>query len=268
MTQDNRISQQEYESSFRGKMQSALQHALDIRKFEIELYWKRAAYFWTFIGATFAAYGAIQASAATPEAKNDLSVIASCLGFVFSLGWFFANRGSKQWQENWENHVDLLENEIIGPLYKTVLRRPNWKETKEMREKGEKEPITMNERLKFLRAKITGPGRFSVSKINQIISLFVTLLWLILLWKSLRSYPKSTSTHWQIILLTVAAFPAFYFLGRTSKGDYSNVATRRESKIVPDRKVTQPIEHRGQQETNSNDAPVPNTGGQGPSPSR
>jgi hypothetical protein len=34
--------------------------ALDIRKFEIELYWKRATYFWTFIGATFAAYGAVQ----------------------------------------------------------------------------------------------------------------------------------------------------------------------------------------------------------------
>jgi lipopolysaccharide export LptBFGC system permease protein LptF len=34
----------------------ALNHALDIRKFEIELYWKRAAYFWTFIAAAFAGY--------------------------------------------------------------------------------------------------------------------------------------------------------------------------------------------------------------------
>ena len=30
--------------------------ALDIRKFEIDLYWKRAAYFWTFIAAAFGAY--------------------------------------------------------------------------------------------------------------------------------------------------------------------------------------------------------------------
>lgn len=31
----------------------ALENILDIRKFEIEMYWKRATYFWTFIGAVF-----------------------------------------------------------------------------------------------------------------------------------------------------------------------------------------------------------------------
>jgi len=30
--------------------------ALEIRQFEIELYWKRATYFWTIIAATFAGY--------------------------------------------------------------------------------------------------------------------------------------------------------------------------------------------------------------------
>src|SRR5579864_817840 len=120
------ISESEYHAAFSNKAE-ALKNALEIRKFEIDLYWKRAAYFWTFIGATFAAYGAVQASSAHADVKTDLSVIASCLGLVFSLGWFLANRGSKQWQENWENHVDLLEDEIIGPLYKTVLRRPTLK---------------------------------------------------------------------------------------------------------------------------------------------
>jgi tRNA A-37 threonylcarbamoyl transferase component Bud32 len=34
----------------------ALKQALDIRKFEIDLYWKRATYFWAFIAVSFAGY--------------------------------------------------------------------------------------------------------------------------------------------------------------------------------------------------------------------
>ena len=80
------ISQEKYYESFAGnKREKALQLALDIRKFEIELYWKRATYFWTFIAAALAAFGAIQASSI--ENKTDLSVILSCLGIVFSFGF-------------------------------------------------------------------------------------------------------------------------------------------------------------------------------------
>ena len=41
------------------------------------------------------------------------------LGFFFSVGWIFALIGSKHWQENWENHIELLEDYVTGPLYKT-----------------------------------------------------------------------------------------------------------------------------------------------------
>ncbi|PNK76643.1 hypothetical protein CEQ35_022730 [Yersinia enterocolitica] len=34
----------------------ALEKAHEIRKFEIELYWKRTAYFWTLIAAMFAGF--------------------------------------------------------------------------------------------------------------------------------------------------------------------------------------------------------------------
>ncbi|MCC9001729.1 MAG: hypothetical protein LM549_03765, partial [Candidatus Competibacter sp.] len=56
------IDEVKYKSDFgiypkdRSKLESALEKALDIRKFEIELYWKRAAYFWTLIAAAFAGY--------------------------------------------------------------------------------------------------------------------------------------------------------------------------------------------------------------------
>lgn len=41
------------------RLKSALATALDIRKYEIDLYWRRAAYFWTFIAAAFVAFGTL-----------------------------------------------------------------------------------------------------------------------------------------------------------------------------------------------------------------
>jgi hypothetical protein len=80
------ISESEYLEAFPlEKRARALDRAMDIRKFEIDLYWKRARYFWTFIGASLAGYAAVQVSAAIPN-KSDLSVLLSCLGTVFSFG--------------------------------------------------------------------------------------------------------------------------------------------------------------------------------------
>lgn len=101
------LSQEEYYEKFfqdkdgeeiKCKKKEALNYALDIRKFEIELYWKRAAYFWTFISVTMA--GFIVAQKIGEGDKAYLSVIISCLGFVFSFAWFYVNKGSKYWQEN------------------------------------------------------------------------------------------------------------------------------------------------------------------------
>jgi hypothetical protein len=215
------ISQEQYKSAFRdvSKRKLALEHALDIRKFEIELYWKRATYFWTFIGATFAGYGAVQvASGGSESAKTDLSVILSCLGFVLSFAWFCANKGSKQWQENWENHVDMLEDGEVGPLYKIVLKR--------QKETG----------FWWLVERINGPAPYSVSKVNQIISLFVTVLWLIILCNavpvSLRGSPD-----WEyvfVIAASVLACGGFYLGGRTDGDTRRTVAaTRRYTKVGP-----------------------------------
>ncbi len=213
------ISQEQYDFDFgeRKRKKVALDYALDIRKFEIDLYWKRATYFWTFIGVTFAGYSTVQASSSLSSmSKADLSVLLSCLGFVFSCGWVCANKGSKQWQENWENHVDLLEDDIVGPLYKTVIGRPD--------------PVKVDDRVERW---ITGPAPFSVSKINQIISLFVTLLWIVLLFKALATAPVT----WDHVLMVGAALAAcllFLRLGRTSSGLHRHlVAHKRDSDIGP-----------------------------------
>lgn len=138
----------------------ALAYALDIRKFEIELYWKRATYFWAFIAAAFAGY------ALTYKTANNepwLSMLFSALGLVFSFSWYLVNRGSKFWQSNWERHVDLLEDMTLGPLYKVVA-------------------VTEDNSGGSL---LTSPGQFSVSKVNQILSVFVSAVWLLLFVRSI-----------------------------------------------------------------------------------
>lgn len=138
-----------YTGSSKPKQEKILERALDIRKFEIELYWKRATYFWTLISILFA--GKIGFHDST---KPEYIFLISCIGFILSLSWYLVNRGSKYWQENWERHVDALEDEIIGPLYKTTLNYS-----------------------KCQRYNLLKSYPFSVSKINQIISLYITFIW-------------------------------------------------------------------------------------------
>ena len=225
-TTTERITPEQYSEYFRGKEAKALDRAQDIRRFEIDLYWKRATYFWTFIGATLGGFLAVQALGT--ENKQDLSVILSCLGVVFSFAWFCVNRGSKFWQENWEKHVDILENEVTGPLYKVVLSR-NLDDYK----KSEK-----------VRDWVTGPSALSVSKINQLISLYVSVLWVLLLWYSLPPFDFTAQLNWfycGLIGLTIATCISFVFkLGRTYRDGYWHNAELRKSRIKPAKNKMQP----------------------------
>ena len=47
----------------------------------------------------------------------------SALGFFLCICWLFSSYGSKHWQENWENHINLLEDCVVGLLYKIFQRR-------------------------------------------------------------------------------------------------------------------------------------------------
>jgi hypothetical protein len=209
------ISPEEYDESFKGKTKAALGHALDIRKFEIELYWKRATYFWTFIGATLAGFFVVRNF--EDPTRQDLSVILSCLGLVFSFSWVLVNRGSKFWQENWEKHVDMLEDEFNGPLFKTVLSR-----NRETREED------------MISHILAGPSEISVSKINQIVSVYVFVLWWFILVYSLWPiHPDYAPNYFYIGLIAVAFIFCGLFLrkGKTYKDSYINYAKQRTAEI-------------------------------------
>ena len=136
---------------------AALDKAWEIRNFEIELYWKRALYFWAFVAAAGTGYGALVLKS---EDLNDaitadlLSLAVASVGLVCSFAWYLVNRASKYWQENWERHVGALEDKIMGPLYKTTLAKGC---------------------LSCLHP-VSG-HHFSISKINIMVSLFITVIW-------------------------------------------------------------------------------------------
>jgi len=123
--------------------------ANDNRKFEIDNYWKRANYYWLFQTAAYAGYFcSITAEWNKGLCKHPEFIIIgiTCLGFLTALAWHFSNKGSKKWQENWESHVDYLEDGITGPLYKVGICNKTW----------------------------------SVSKINEILSGFSVAVWVLL----------------------------------------------------------------------------------------
>ncbi|WP_417551548.1 hypothetical protein [Marinomonas fungiae] len=147
------LSEEEYKSDLVNlcpkKAEKAFEKAWATRNFEIEMYWKRATYFWTFIATTFAGYLALVSSENYEKYDrfNHVEVyFLICIGFILSLAWHFTNIGSKSWQRHWEVHVDLLEDAFTGPLYKTV--HPKY--------------------------------TYSVSKINEIVSFTFILIWLLL----------------------------------------------------------------------------------------
>ena len=214
------MNEAEYKSAFgidpprKDILEKALEHALDIRKFEIELYWKRAAYFWTLIAVAFVGYFGILGAEHMAE-KNFMAFVVACIGFLFTFAWFQVNRGSKRWQENWENHVDMLEDGVTGPLYKTVLSRPS----------GDG-PF---ERL------VTGPAEISVSKTNQIVNLFTLLIWLVLAFVALE--PVGIDQPPSIKRIVVAAITIVFCLlilrkGKTWLGAHTHKAQLRETKVA------------------------------------
>jgi len=210
------IDQNTYHEQFRAHAETALEKALDIRKFEIDLYWKRATYFWLLNGAAFVGY--ITAANNKPS-HDDLLVMISCIGLVLSFAWYLVNRGSRQWQDNWESHVDMLEDCVTGPLYKTVLRAP--------------------ETAGVMKRLLSGAGQFSVSKINIIVSAFAVVIWLILIIRAMipldAKIPLSYLLPLVVSLLAIITMLAW---GKTSESDNiglkATLRTTTISSVPPD----------------------------------
>ncbi len=177
--------------------------AQDLRKFEIDLYWKRAAYFWTIIAAAFIGFGAAQ-QLSDRSAKTDMSVVVACLGTTFSFAWFCINKGSKYWQTNWEQNVEMLENDEVGPIHKL-----NWWP-------GAERPSLTRGAQWWL----TEGARLSVTRTNQLVSFFVFSVWVLLLLHVLPLDPNLAISpfYTSMVALTVLSWFLILALGKSGRG--------------------------------------------------
>lgn len=103
----------------KSQLEAARTLAHNIRQFEIELYWKRATYFWAFQLIAFTALGLLLKDGEI-KSLGRLTVPAA-LGVITALAGVLTARGSKFWQQNWEAHVDMLENEMGMRLTQVVV---------------------------------------------------------------------------------------------------------------------------------------------------
>lgn len=94
-----------------GIASKAFDVACDNRKFEIDMLWKRSLFYWGFIATSFVGFGAAE------KVNSNISVVFCSFGFLCSVAWSAGNRGSKYWQEYWENKVVLFQNRITGDIF-------------------------------------------------------------------------------------------------------------------------------------------------------
>lgn len=167
----------------KNEWKELLKIAMETRKFEIELYWKRANYFWLFVAAFFVAYyQTIPSENKQTEVENILFIVG---GYFFSIGWYLANRGSKYWQENWEKHIAVLSRHLKTPIFELLKSNENkiWELSKSY--------------------------PYSVSRINQGLNIVVIFIWLVLFIYRIYSfgfYPFITTPAAVVILFAITRY--------------------------------------------------------------
>ncbi len=88
-----------------------LEIALGARQLELELFWRRALFFWGFIASAFIGF------ANTYPERPMVAMAVSCFGVICSLCWALVNRGSKYWYEAWEVKVKRYGGEDVQKLF-------------------------------------------------------------------------------------------------------------------------------------------------------
>ncbi|WP_417267212.1 hypothetical protein [Celeribacter baekdonensis] len=100
------------------KTKAAYHQAHKNRDFEIELYWKRATYFWGFQVSFFATVGIVLSTETLEVWQYSYMAWISLVAFIVTALWALMSNGAKFWQANWEAYVDILEPYVVGDIYK------------------------------------------------------------------------------------------------------------------------------------------------------
>ena len=235
---DSKETYEKVYSDGTDKKIEAFKMALDTRKFEIELYWKRAGYFWAFIAVSFAAYfmafNNSNLENKDPNYYNEILLGISLFGLFVSCCWYLVNKGSKYWQENWEKHLDLLEDDFMGPLYKmTVKDKRSW-------------------------GYIFHPFcsyKYSVGKINLFLSFLVVLVWCVIAFNRIaliygwtEPFGKMFNEVMIVIAFEIAILALFWYCRSTGSNGADHFVmehrTLKTTNSFPEKKMSDCVKRR------------------------
>jgi hypothetical protein len=160
----------------KGYPEKRLEIAVETRQLEINLFWQRSLFFWGFIAAAFVGY-----STSYNQNNPEIALVIGCYGFVTSIAWTLANRGSKYWQESWEQKVEREEGAVLGQVFF-----------------AQREPIQRKNKGPWLQART-----FSVSRLTIALSDFTCGIWVLLvLWTVLiPAAPNDAMWDWIKVVL-------------------------------------------------------------------
>jgi hypothetical protein len=139
-----------------------LENALTQRNFEIEHFWKRGWFFGLLLLGIATVYFQYT------RKDNEYHIYIALLGLLVSFFQGLMNRGSKYWQERWENKTKNLETLLKVDITKTK-RYGNFE-----RYYLDAGTLAKGENI-FTRA-----SRYSVSKLTFLIWDLITFFWLFL----------------------------------------------------------------------------------------
>ncbi|MCW3110688.1 MAG: hypothetical protein JWQ09_5194 [Segetibacter sp.] len=132
--------------------------AFELRKFEIENFWKRGWFFGALLIALSAGYFSLK-----PETQSGYYIYVSFIVFLVCFAQCLMNRGSKYWQERWEYFTKQKEEKLNLEI---TTHKPNSVKGFhiELGKKSENE--------------LTKAWRISVSKMTFLVWDLITLFWL------------------------------------------------------------------------------------------
>lgn len=134
-----------------NRVNALISRCYELRSFELDLYWKRATYFWGFIIAIFTAYF-ITFDKDYDSLNKNYRLIINGVGIIFSIAYYLVNKGSTYWAGHWERMIDSFEKINKTPLYLINQKEDNPEQ-------------------------LLSSYPYSVSRINNFISLFLICIW-------------------------------------------------------------------------------------------
>ncbi len=104
-----------------NRVKLEFEKSLELRNFEITNFWKRGWFFGALLLSIFTGYLKLKSMDCNNNNYIFYSACISFIAFLISLTQTLINRGSKYWQERWENKTKNRESKLKIDLTKTEM---------------------------------------------------------------------------------------------------------------------------------------------------